>query len=377
MSQAPDFGDLRSLLNTSPTPQAWEQLCSWLEEWTSEAQRQRIDAYIASYLKQWPDEARRIPKRWLKHLASGDAELPWLSVCRTVYLRGFRGREMRQYNKNLSDTWLRILRHPGMRNIRVVDLGSNGLGVEDVHALVHSSGIEGLEVLELQRNPLGDDLALKLQPPHPFEPTLHTLGLRHTELSEETLRKLPLHRWTALKHLDLYGNDLTDPSLRHVQEYVALESLNVGKNKRLVWSHTLDIPTLKHLCVERTSLDERALASILNDHQLQTLHAWGCGILNPRLAFSPNALSQCTSLNLGMNALGSALIGQLAQLSMPELRALNLHGASISDDDALALLKAPWFSTLKELHLGSNPLSSTTRRAIKQRASECDVRLSL
>lgn len=377
MSQAPDFGDLRSLLNTPPTPQSWEQLCIWLEEWESEEHTQRIHAYITAYLNRWPDQARRVPKRWLQKLTKEKIALPWLSICRTLNLRGFRAREMRQYNKTLSDIWLDVLTRPHLEDISILDLGSNGLTCKDLERFLQTSTLEHLKTLELQRNPLTNELSELLMTPHRFESTIETLGLRQTSLEDDALRLIPLERWTALRTLDVYGNDLLAHTLGHLQECPQLESLNVGKNARLSWSSMLRLPALRHLYVERTPLKNAAFSSILEHHDLTTLHAWGCELENPRgaLAHGPRTLASCQTLNLGMNTVGSALINELCELPMPALNTLNLHGASLTDQDASTLLSASWSGQLKELYMGANPLSSTTRRALKAHASQHHVTL--
>ena len=375
MAQAPDFGDLRSLLNTSPTPQAWEQLCLWLEDWTSEQQTQRVHAYISAYLNQWPDRDRRVPKRWIQLLVKGDTPLPWLSICRTLNLRGFRAKEIRGYRQALSDVWFDILKRPHLEDISILDVGSNAFTTKDIERMLHDSTLKNVNTLELQRNPLTNDVSELLKTPHRFESTIETLGLRHTSLEDDALRPIPLERWTALRALDLYGNDLLAHTLRHLQECPRLESLNVGRNGRLSWDGALRLPSLKHLYIERTPLKNEAFASILEHHTLTTLHAWGCELDSPRgaLAYGESTLSCCHTLNLGMNKVGSLFVEQLCELPLPALNVLNLHGASLKNEDALCILNAPWFDGLKELYLGANTLSSTTRRALRERAATHDL----
>lgn len=62
-----DFGELRSILQHTPSLRAWYRVCELVESWPPGAFEQEVFPYIQSYIQRppWTDQPRLAPTRWL------------------------------------------------------------------------------------------------------------------------------------------------------------------------------------------------------------------------------------------------------------------------------------------------------------------------
>ena len=106
--------------------------------------------------------------------------------------------------------------HPGLLELRELDLVNTELNKEDLQHLSHITQynkLPSLQCLDLSRNTLTGCLTSFLPDPHPGLPELEKLNLKRTALNKEDLHHLThliqTHKLPGLKVLDLEGNRLS------------------------------------------------------------------------------------------------------------------------------------------------------------------------
>ena len=383
MSNTPDFGDLRSLLNQHHTPQVWDQLCHWISAFDDEASKQRILPYIEGHLLKWSDQERLAPREWIKSLL-GKEKVPWIFIARSISLRGWDRAARRSWRNNTLDLKTFSDRQE-LEHIHFIDLGHNNMADSELEPLLKSAHLNNLLGLDLQRNEL-TKASLELLAASPLRLHLKELSLRQNKLGGEGLKMLLARPWPALKKLDLNSVELEDDALELLtsKHLPALEHLDLGKNAfKAASPNALDLPSLHTLILEQCELGE-AGAKILGGKrslsQLSQLSLWSCAINDEGLIslLQRQDMSKLQELNLGKNLLSARAVEVLCQSALPSLKSLNLYSNPLDNQCYLKLSKASWLPQLEQLLLGADQANSTGKKALQKSALlPTNVHLSL
>ena len=78
-----DFGNIRSLLQQTPTAHNFIRLCKVLTPWSPEHYTAELEPYLTAHLESWPDEARLLPPHWMKQWSVWGND-PRVALCRAA-----------------------------------------------------------------------------------------------------------------------------------------------------------------------------------------------------------------------------------------------------------------------------------------------------
>ncbi len=183
------FGDIRSILQDTPTIRVWGKLCELLEEWEDEGELEdKIFPYVNELVADWDDRLRVAPAYWVEPLLEGE-HVPHFAICRTL--------DLRCLGIVLEDIEL-LSESPELKHIHRLNLAYNGLQNEGTCLLMASPMISGLRMLDLAGN------------------SVETDGIQ--AISESAHLK-------KLEELDLTGNWVNDAGATYLAESTTLPKL--------------------------------------------------------------------------------------------------------------------------------------------------------
>lgn len=379
MTKTPDFGDLRSLFNQQHTPQVWDQLCQWISAFDDDESRQRILPYIEGHLLKWSDEERKAPKPWIDALLE-DKPAPWMFIARSASLKGRCNARKGSWRHN--DLGLQFfIKRDELEHLHHLDLGDNYLDDSDLEIFLKGEHFTNLKSLDLQRNEMTTK-GLKALSESPLRLRLERLSLRlNNTLDADAIMALLKQPWPALKHLDLYGTNLTQENLADLEQAKLpnLISLNLGKNKlKAANLSKLNLPKLKALNLDQSELQDQHLQQLTHGASLPSLTQltlWANAISDEGLTLLLNSplFSQLEELNLGKNKLTRLGASALAQSTrQTSLTQLNLFGNPLDDSAYKALASAPLLSQLTELNLGADQATNAGKKTLLKSAHLSD-----
>ena len=314
MSDKVLFGEVRSLLHQPASRSRWMELTHLLDAFAPRILVERVIPYVNSSAKDWPDDYRVAPRRWIERLREGE-EVPQLACAREIIWQGITNslvgeedvpelletREQAAMPLQASDIMIKVdplgfdgavalersgclasitrlslprnqLERGGLRimssalaaapNLRVLDLSGCRLGPKDMASLVSHGGFERLEVLDLENNSL-DSMGARHLLSRPW-PALKRLELSNNRISSSGLEGLEDDILPSLERLGLMGNPIGDDGVRWMCESGALSRL-------------------RHLDLADCSLHDgaaRALASATHLEHLERLRL-GLNVISP------------------------------------------------------------------------------------------------
>ncbi len=161
------FGIMRSLL-MSPSTQNWKKLCGYLDRyephWHEPMIQQREVHYVRTQLEAWPEEMPRYAQHlWLTHALKGK-DVPQLEFATAIQLVS--------QDADADDITM-LFNHPGLGNMRHIDLRAAVMDYASVKALIEHPWLDKLKVLDVRRTGLGGKQIRDLQ--ERFEPDCRVL----------------------------------------------------------------------------------------------------------------------------------------------------------------------------------------------------------
>lgn len=348
---APDFGELRSLLHGGdPSPEVWARLCARLERWERAPLEQTALPYLQSHLRRWPDWMRISPRAWLELRLAG-AEVPTWPIVRAVACDG------RVLDRKLCDQLTEDLLRPPISSLRArgvhiggkemrelseaatieqlrhMDWSMTPLEATEIKALAQSPRLGQLERLELSGCPLANEGITHLARVETLR-SLHTLHLANTRIGLLGLARLseaPFGR--QLRQLDLSDNHLGRRGADMLSSAPALRGLT--------W-----------LKLHHCGLDAGAVEALCQRAQLEEL----------------------VELDLGHNHLRSEGLMTLAQAPLLQsVEVLRLGSNRIGDEGIEALIASAHSDRLRRIQLHWNPVTKRSRRLLEERGIDHDL----
>lgn len=191
--QAPDFGELRSLLAQPPSKIGWVRLCMLLDE----AYRARPEEvaklwvpYAERALASWPASLRVSPTQWFVPLELGHT-VPMLTL------------------------------------VRVLDWSDSEISYNTISMLIQCPELAHLESLDLSHNLLEDDALAMILGGACWHRSLRQLNVSSCGIAEASLTlALTRFRCVALRELDLSDNWMIADSLGLLLAHESLARLD-------------------------------------------------------------------------------------------------------------------------------------------------------
>lgn len=314
------FRELRSLLHTSPSEQAFTELRRFLDDALrvdrAEA-AEKLVPYATSILARWPDSVRRIPSSWLDFQAR---RIPWhvLELCgltRTLHIS----------NQSLSNPRLHaLLDSPLCESITAIELVNVGLDAAILRSLLEHPVMQRVNALDISGNQLYAD-SYNLLADHPTSANLRKLTLRrmHTLHGFEKLTRS--QTLTGLTEIDIShpkrSREAASYILDETSSLIHLESIGLqnawlnARNLRALENSTV-APKLRKLDLRENYIRGDKVALVLDALDAQNIR-W---------------------LDVSKNPLwleGAAVIAEARSLA--NLEVLRLNGCKLNAD-ALDLL---------------------------------------
>jgi hypothetical protein len=242
------FGDVRATLSRSPGERTFGTLCRLVERAArrdEDATRAELLPYLQRQLADWPDAARRIPRRGLHALWRDDEpELPvWLELGRRLVL-SHDHTSIEQLSRLADIPQLEVLTHleithddldarhigcmadtPLLEDLRVLVLGHVEIDALCARTLAGTTQLEALEDLHLWRNPLRDDGVAHIARGNWTQ--LRRLDLVAVSTGDAGARALATSdQLGSLEQLDLQYNHITDRGAELLADSEHLSNLN-------------------------------------------------------------------------------------------------------------------------------------------------------
>lgn len=345
MGAAPDFGDLRSLMNEPYSRQIWDQLCTWVEQWDPQDRAERVLPYLDGHLHQWLDEERFVPPRWIERLLEDGKELPYVAVARYLSLRGHSRKGGWRDYPTLAALWS----SPSLESITILDMGHNALQDHEWELMFACEHMESLEQLRCAYvDPEHDHPGwLKGLKNAPFAKALVELDINACKLEEEECEVLFEAELTSLRALDISNNNFTMDTITRIAQ---------------------NFPQLTELVMGGISVGSRSLEPVRKLEHLRRLDLSNCNLQQDhfeKLGVAGFA-SQLTHLTLWGNRVGVGAIDLwLGKGAYGSLRELNLGKTGLDDIELAKILDSPHVETLEVLELPNNSLTDTALGALR------------
>ena len=394
------FGDLRSLLQRTPSEQAWQELIDLLGEWHRFEPldfAERALPYAMRHLRAWPDRLRQLPldwfERWCEVKGAGfddgegedwrfelacafvAPELPHRDTARALvrgvtsldWLDGVTVLEMpRCYMRNLP-IWM-LARSTRLGNLKELDLSYNGLSVWSMHALQRAESMTELERLVLDGNGL-DAKALAPLAARTDWRGLRALSLASNALGDEGVEVLAgAPHLSRVRELSLAKNEITDRGMSALSSstlHGTLASIDLSNN-RLGERSCAQLATAPSLL--EIDLTGNAIGELGGEALVRSPHfaRWKkLGLANTGVAArtldalaeheAPLALCELDLMGNQIAAPGASALARCRGLG--SLESLELSVNAIDVEAIQALSDAPFITHLRHLSLSFNPLT--------------------
>lgn len=397
---APQFGDVRALVQSQPSQQAWWWLSTLLDRWPDHNERRDVVVpYVQQSIAHWPERIRIAPWSWLGQVIEGQHS-DCFGLARHVHA------DKRVYRYAVK----RLLWRKEMLHIRQITLSDNDLDARVMNRVMLAPSMQMLSGLVIEQQRLRSTTLEALQHLERCR-SLRAFGLSQvglTAMNINTLRRsasmlLRLHDlslsrnligpegfahflsfgpWTSLQTLNIANCHLDDDglfTLCHTSRLPALTSLDISGNglgdldglRALGQSSLVDQLSTLHLGVNFWRA--RALALELREwspKQLTTLSV-------PSVGFGPGDmslwatigwLSQLQHLDLSFNGLGDVGIGALfEQVCFERLACLKLCSVNLTDETIEHIGQVAQMPALHTLHLERNRLSGAGLEALLEK----------
>ena len=315
-------------------------------------------------------DAHHPDPRWKDEISQGTLDI----LCRATYLHQIE-RLTLEHNLIHGTQLPPLLRSRVMRGVKVLILDQNNIGNQGLLDLVTSPNAEHLRVLGLRDNNITDLAPLATQA---VCTELESLSLDRNPIGDNGAVKLAASQLKKLDTLSLAQCDIGDRGL---------EAL--WRSNTLRPPHTLDLATnhithdamaafaqsawtsrLIHLDVSNNNLDARGFGALHGApmlRQLETLKAANWGQISTPLDITVKLLEQLdpnkiTTLDLSGTTIGEDGARIIAQMSA--LQSLKLNGAHVTEGGVRALANAPSLANLEVLELDNNNITDPSAVAL-------------
>jgi hypothetical protein len=337
MASPPDrFGQLRSILQQTPSTQVWAALCAELALWHSEALEREALPYAASILERWPAEIERWQSdgehhRWLEDgvLTPGSQLANAMMVRSPEQLAELLGRGY----------------GPGMKTLFIIGACTTKIGARYA-PLVNVLSLERLVLRMTEAHERSDPTKLieALTQPTLRRLTVHTNGMLGDRCAECIAQNGSL---AGVEALDLGGHfipaTLYSPTSQvGPQGLAALASASIWENLHTLALGHCPIGAAGIQLIARRVSPWRALGFVgagLDDEDVRHLVASPAMRGLQRLDLSDNQLTDQAPLALASSPHLSAL------------RVLDLDGNALTTDGAASLVEHPSMPALESLGL--------------------------
>lgn len=180
-----DFGNIRSLLQQTPTTHNFIRLCKMLTPWSPEHYVAELEPYLTAHLESWPDDVRLLPPQWMKQWSVWGDD-PRVTLCRAARCDVYSACE--SFLRD-APSWVRAL------SLFRVEINA------DYH-FAHFANLQHLHMrrvfwrtpFELVRWPALVQLTIQ-QCSFDAAPSLHSQTLQMVTCLNQT--KPPLHQWAV------------------------------------------------------------------------------------------------------------------------------------------------------------------------------------
>lgn len=302
------FGELRSLVQSSPDARAWGRICQLVDMFDANTQRDMVFPYLTSALRRWPDAVRVAPISWTRQIMRGHAHAKF-DLVRTLRLDG------KALGARAIEPLCRILDD---YNLTVIDLSGSGLKDEATLLLLRQPLLSKIHTLKLNDNQLGWGALGAITQSEHLE-NLHTLELdRATEFASGLEL---LSRAKNLSSLREFSFSTSTPS--------ELEVEPAWRFSRAPWLAQLERLSLKNLSCSNGALD-----SIL--------------------AALPETLRELNLCNIHRGTARDFILST----HLPELRTLTLRNCQLRADDVAQLATTSCAKNLSDLDLSHNNIDA-------------------
>jgi hypothetical protein len=321
MDRSPEdrFGELRSVVHSSPDSTLWQSLTPLLDDWPGDYFEQVVLGYLSELFK-GSRALRPAPDAWLSLSSRGVALHPAWRLANALSL----------VRRRISVNQLKRLVERGAFDALVsLDLSDAGLPARVAPILAGARGLSRLILLDISGNKLRDKGVVMLLDCLVSE-QVESLVLGGTALSAKGLMHLCRSDFGALRSLSLSHNELGDDSIKMLSEREGccqLVSLDMaGNGLRREGMRSLTSPGafsgLTHLNLAHNSLDDEAV----------------------RLLVESDVLSGLEYLDLGYNSISAAGARLLASSeAVKGLKSLYMDGCHrMSREFAAALEESPY-----------------------------------
>ena len=251
--QHAQFAELRSLLQSSPDPARWDELCRLVQSWRGAA-FDDIEPYVQEHLGAWDDDVRQAPKRWKSWVFRG-VDVPQLRLTRTLhYASDLYVSDARKAKAH--ERLITLLADPNLSHLKRLSL--EGITFEPKHA-------EALGAFARNQHHALDALELSYCAPTPEAVPAWAdalSGLRTHKLTITALSSIPTGALAmlattnplteTLRHLDLGYLRMPEDCVHVLATSPALSSLESLTH----WSSTYFMPELPRALAASTTLPE-------------------------------------------------------------------------------------------------------------------------
>jgi len=303
------------MMHARASVSAWFQLCDLLDGWGDFGRLEHeIIPYLEGHLSRWPDNLRVVPDRWVD--AWFDESLGGVA---RLMRRLFLGSKLRG-----PDGLEPLLGVRANQHITQLDIGWNGLGAEEVAALIGSSFFGALTHLVARGNPMGDAGASALA-------------------DSDAMREI------CVLDLGFCGISGAGAAVLGEETFANLRSLDLGRNRLGV-------------------VGARNLASAPFVANLEQLHLHECQIRDVGVEALCRALEgggRLEVLNLNDNQVGDMAVERMVEGRCLEgIRELELARNGLTDVAVRVLVSSPVVAQLSALNLNGNAITLDGVRAI-------------
>lgn len=388
---ANDFGELRSLLQQTPSAHGWERLKELLARWPEPERQQSALPYVQDHLRRppWSSLEAGLGVDWLTSLNRGELDGALLSLPARVDAAAVN-MDVFQAQHWSRGEWSRV-RHLNLRHaerpaavlmalsqaswpaLESLDLRACSLDDEALAALARWK-MPKLKSLDIGFNAFGEAGLMALAGSS-FWPSLESFSLGHTQMSAHMMQLLAqaTQGALALKQLRIERWPFDWPTARALGDAVSLisrlESLAIyGAGLGADELGALFIgsywPKLKALDLGHNRLGGVALRVLDRLDGLDQLERFGLSQNNinaeqlgqSRLLAS---MRQLRALELMRNPIGDRGVELLASMqSWSSLESLDVSGCQLSAVGASHIKRGPWCERLEHLSLNANPLGA-------------------
>lgn len=353
------FGELRSVLQRSPSTSTWNHLCELLDE---TAPRDELVAYLDDHLSRWPDMLREAPATWCVRALEGQT-VPWWSTVRAVRLLQPTNATIKTFFKSVDVSQITSLTLENERpkrgsgrsksglvkeltkagplpNLKRVELRIGNFGVKSAELLAKAKNLTGLEALEFHSAQLEEEGFRALAGSKTLPP-LKSLVVGYDSIDDRAqiaLLESPLCAELERLHIEpgsgasVFAQLAGAPCASTLRE---LRLLTMGDNDKLLdaLGVLVESPLVEQLEV------------------LEICHEIFSGALGQKLLSSPFSQHAREICVRSTSQMSEEDVERLLSTPMPALRALRLPQSHSSHNVWRALAGSPNLATLETLHL--------------------------